>query len=47
MKQLILALLITGCADTQGPVERSRSIGSDWKEFGKATMEDIGWGEDD
>lgn len=30
----MIVLLLTGCADTQGPIERSRS---DWKEFGSTS----------
>ena len=37
----LLVILLVGCADTQGPIERSNSVIEDWKEFGNATYEDI------
>ena len=41
MRYLILVLILAGCADTQGPIERTKSVAEDWKEFGRATWEDI------
>ena len=41
MKYLILLLFLTGCADTQGPIERTVSVAGEWKEFGVAVLEDI------
>jgi len=41
MRYLILVLILVGCADTQGPIERTKHVGHEIKEFGKATWEDI------